>query len=345
MIQILPFDAQTATSSEWEAVHAFRRARNEEDTPGEPIPDDAEFERELRQRWPLYDNRRWYVWDGAGIVGVVGTAFRRPETVDFKSHAPYAYAWGGVREHRRRQGIGTDLLRPLLGFMRQNAKEIATFDTSTPSGEAFLTALGATLKHTAIENRAAFDQLDWDMLARWKDSTAQTYPTLRWEVHASRVPRDRIETLMPQLNALLRDVPQGDLDGPPLRLELAAWLAWYEEVDRHDGDHVLVLLKDGEELAAVCEMEWDARTPDRIFQKLTAVSRPCRGHGLAKGVKAAMLRLVRERRPEVRCIMTWNAVANAPMLSINRRLGFVEHRRTASYQIGIETLAAVVGDF
>ena len=60
MVEIRLFDPHAAKYPEWGAVHAFRRARNAEDTPGEPVPEDAEFERQLRHSWPLYEDRRWY---------------------------------------------------------------------------------------------------------------------------------------------------------------------------------------------------------------------------------------------------------------------------------------------
>ena len=72
---------------------------------------------------------------------------------------------------------------------------------------------------------------------------------------------------------------------------------------------------------------------------LTAVARPWRGRGLAKAVKAAIARLIREHHPDVRFITTSNANVNAPMLAINARLGFTEHRGAAVYQIAIGALA------
>jgi len=39
-----------------------------------------------------------------------------------------------------------------------------------------------------------------------------------------------------------------------------------------------------------------------------------------------------------RTMITHNAEANAPMRSINQRLGFAVHRQDATYQIGRETL-------
>ena len=59
--------------------------------------------------------------------------------------------------------------------------------------------------------------------------------------------------------------------GAYTRSELPAWLAWYEELDRHGGDHTLIMLVEGDAIAAVCELAWDTRYPDRVCQMLTAV--------------------------------------------------------------------------
>ena len=117
-------------------MHLFRRARNDEDTPGDAVLDDAEFERQVRHQWPLYENLRWYAWSGDDIV----------------------------RAHWRRQGVATKLLRPVLDLMRERNKTVATFDTSVSYGHAFLTAIGATLKHRQIESRAPLSGLDWATL-------------------------------------------------------------------------------------------------------------------------------------------------------------------------------------
>lgn len=333
MIQIRPFNPGAAKSDEWEAVHVFRRIRREEDTPGEPILDDAEFERATRQMWPLYEERRWYAWIESEMVGNIGVSFRREGTADYAVYAPYAYVWCGVRARHRRLGIATALPRPLLTLMQERNKTIATFETSIPEGHAFFVAIGAVLKHRQIENRASFRAMDWAMLARWQNAAVPTEASLRWEVHVSRVPRNRIEALLPQINALEADMPLGELDSPPVGSELAAWLAWYDELDRHGGDHMLVMLVEGDKIAAFTNTSWDPRFPDRIYQLLTAVARPWRGRGLAKRVKAAMMRLIRDRHPDIQFITTSNANLNAPMLAINTQLGFTEHRRMACYQI------------
>ena len=52
-----------------------------------------------------------------------------------------------------------------------------------------------------------------------------------------------------------------------------------------------------------------------------------------------MLLYVREKYPEVNIITTGNATTNAPMLSINNRLGFKVHKESVGAQITIDQLA------
>ena len=72
---------------------------------------------------------------------------------------------------------------------------------------------------------------------------------------------------------------------------------------------------------------------------MQSCARAWRGRSLAKAVKAAMLESVRALHPELRTVVTYNSEANAPILAINRRLGFEVHRRQAVYQLGVEALA------
>jgi hypothetical protein len=57
------------------------------------------------------------------------------------------------------------------------------------------------------------------------------------------------------------------------------------------------------------------------------------GCGLARGLKAALLRQVHACHPEAKVMSTCNAEVNAPILSINARVGFAVRRRIVDYQI------------
>jgi GNAT superfamily N-acetyltransferase len=250
------------------------------------------------------------------------------------------YAWGGVERCWRRRGVATALLRPLHAFMLERGKATMTAGASLPDGHAFLAAIGAVEKQRSYVNRLDLARVDWEQLARWQAAAVPPGSGLRWEFHAGRVPMARLAELQPQFSALLGDVPLGALDMPPLRVELPSYVSWYAEMDRRGGEHFLVVLLDGADVAGICEAHWSARFPDRVYQELTGVARGWRGRGLAKALKAAMLRLVRERLPDVTLMSTFNAEGNAAILAINRRLGFTVHRRDSSYQLGREALGA-----
>jgi GNAT superfamily N-acetyltransferase len=73
--------------------------------------------------------------------------------------------------------------------------------------------------------------------------------------------------------------------------------------------------------------------PGIINQGFTGVRSDARGRGLGKWLKAAMLLHVHELYPRVEVVSTDNAGSNAPMLGINKKMGFKEYRAGAEYQI------------
>lgn len=339
-LTLQPFDPGTASPEAWQRLHAYRRLRQQEDWPGEPALSDEAFEAELRQSWPLSEQRRTMaVRQDGEFVGNLILAFRRAGSPGSEDFAPHVDVWGGVLGPQRRQGVGRALLGALLAFMEHQGRTLATFKVHLPESHAFLTALGAQEKYRSIENRLALAALDWDALAHWQTQATAIDSGLRWELHAGRVPMARLATLLAPLSALINEQPLDALELPRLRYELPGYEAWYADMDRRGGMHFLVLLRHGDALAAVCDAHWDARFPERVQQQLTAVAGPWRGRGLAKAVKAAMLQLIRQHLPQASTVVTLNAQSNAPMLAINRRLGFAAHRHDGTYQLTREALA------
>ncbi len=74
--------------------------------------------------------------------------------------------------------------------------------------------------------------------------------------------------------------------------------------------------------AGFTEVGYDARVPTIIGQQSTAVVPAHRGRGIGKWIKARMIERVLAEWPAARYVRTGNAYSNAPMLSINDRLGF-----------------------
>jgi RimJ/RimL family protein N-acetyltransferase len=341
-LQIRPFDPATATRQEWTQLHAYRRQRAAEEFPDVPLLADGEFEHEARRRLPFVVNHRFLALRGGDIAGNIILSVRRPGTAGWEDYAPYVDVFGGVLKQQRRGGVGRSLFAHLHGFMVANGKSLASIKVLFPDGHRFLAATGAQIKFRSAERHLALGDVPWEQMPAWRDHVESTGLPLRWEIHAPRVPLARLAQLMAPFSRLINEQPLGEMEMPPIRYELASFESWYRELDTRGGEHYLILLNAGGEVAAVCDANWDARVPARVHQSFTAVAAPWRGQGVAKAVKAAMLLLVRERRPEVTTFTTYNAEANGPMLAINDRLGFRLHREERTYQLGVEALGAFV---
>jgi GNAT superfamily N-acetyltransferase len=333
------FSPKSATEEEWQAFHSYIRLRAAEEDPGEPVVTDEVRQRDMQIDWPLFEAHRVLALLNGEIVGSLAMWTRRSGTPDYEAHARHLSADAGVRKSRRRQGVGTILLGELAAVMRERGFVTATLSARVGDGTAFLASIGAVEKHRMMENRLDLSRVDHKMLQAWEAGGNQA-EGLTWEVHTPRVPLDRYEALIPQLTVMLNSMPLGDLEFPPLRVNLVQIKAWYADMDARGGDHTMVLLSAGAEVVAVSDAVWASELPDRVFQNLTAVVPAWRGRGLAKAVKARLLRAVCERRSSVRLAVTSNANVNAAILAINRQLGFVQHLDVRTFQIAREAIEA-----
>jgi GNAT superfamily N-acetyltransferase len=341
-IRIALFDPHTANDRLWAAFNVTRRAIATEFWPDEPILSDAETRKEIQHINPLVEIRRWVAMEGKEVAGLIRAVFRRPDAPNAADHARFLWAGGGVRANSRRRGVGSLLLREVHGLMHALDKTVLTMTAQTEPGHAFMKHIGAVEKHSTVEQRAVFADLDWPRLRQWEDGV--TAHGLVWERHAGRVPRDVLVSLLPVFTALFADVPLGGLEMAPIRWEMNGYDLWYETLERVGGAHHLVLLRAPDRtVAGLSEAGWDARAPGIVRQQLTAVARPWRGLGVARALKAAMLRQVHEAHPEATMIGTNNAEVNAPILSINARVGFKVAWRNVDYQSTREALDSWAG--
>jgi len=326
------FDACAANPEVWAAFHAYRRAIARELRPDDPDLDDRQCECEMRQDDPLWEVRRWAAFKGQEIVGAAHVWYRKAETPNAGDHAPYLSCFGAVLSGERRKGVGSALMREILHLAHSLGKMVLTFSAHLEAGHAFLQHLGAEAKLSSIESRAILADLDYAKLQAWENGVEGL--GLQWECYAGRTPRPVLISLLPAFTALIRDVPLGSLEHPPFRFEIEGYDEFYGRLDRSGGAHHLVLLRERDGgVAGMSEAHWDGRTPGMVFQALTAVARPWRRQGLARALKAAMIRQVRSSHPEAAVIKTSNSETNEAMRAINQRVGFRRYRRYSEYQV------------
>jgi GNAT superfamily N-acetyltransferase len=201
-------------------------------------------------------------------------------------------------EHRRR-GLGTTLLAWAVDVTGEQPLEAVAEDS--PDGIAAVRAWGL-----APSAPVQFSRTDPRGVAPVVPDGVRLTPLDGRAVDPARV------------HALLAASAPDDPSGLSLVRPLPQWLddVW------GDPDHEPALgtaAWDGEELGAVTMVDAD-RATGRIWSGATATRRDARGRGLALAVKSASL----ARAAAAGCTSAWtgNASGNAPMLAVNRRLGY-----------------------
>jgi GNAT superfamily N-acetyltransferase len=228
-----------------------------------------------------------------------------------------------VHPDYRRRGIGGDLYRSLrehvlaLGVARASSM----FDEST-EGIAF-----ARKRGWAEERAETLATLDPRIVTQAPPSDVELRPVS--ELHPHDVHRIDEETT--------RDLPSlVQIDEIPYD----EWLGfvWENPLFTRDGSYGAVV--DGR-LAAISFLTANLEH-GRAFNMFTATGREFRGRGLALAVKLASTRWAAEHG--VTQIVTTNDETNAPMLAINRRLGYRPAGRRVEYLVQRERLLREGGE-
>ena len=225
-------------------------------------------------------------------------------------------------------------------------KGVTTLETFSflESGWNFCEKYGGQVALTAAQNRLRLAEVDWEMIEAWKVEgerrNASVGTTLRT---FEAVPQEIMDEFVGLYNDIVDAVPLGELEmrekvTPASRREderrakEVGWV-WCTRVSQEaDGS-----------VSGLTEIVYDPGLPYRVEQELTGVRPKHRGRGLGKWLKAEMLLFVRDQFPEVKYVNTGNADTNAPMMSINERMGFRRYHTEICYRFELETLWLSLG--
>jgi len=335
------FDPHTADRDAWVRRHRFRRLRYEEAWKDQAYIADADFEAEEKQTDPHGLRFTWVVRRDSENIGILWAHIARPGCPDYAERAKYLNGNFAVLPNWRKRGIGTRLLAQLREVMREHAKTVLILSTHEEDGHAFFNSIGAHPKSSQVESQLSMDAISRTELASWEKSALSHFPGLRFECFAGRIPESEWPTLLPQMSALMADTPSDSLDRPPLKVTDAGIREWYRNLDRLGGENHVMLLRDADnQLIGYTESVWLPRTANRVFTNMTGVRRDARGRGIAKGLKAAMIRHLRNCHDDIELFITNNASSNSAMLAINKALGFRPVKRWAIYQLDGELIDA-----
>jgi mycothiol synthase len=337
----VPVDPSTASTDFWKRYHELRRVRQIEARPDDPVrPDDIE-ERRMKHENPFQVEHRYEIAsDGLMISSFYGQTVR-PGTPEYEHNKHLFWVDFYVRPDHRRRGIGASWLPVILELMELHGCTKVAMGTEEKAGHAFMKRLGADVGLTGAENRLDLARVDWAMVERWAAEGAARSPRTTLEVYDGPIPEAMWADFAPQFSAMLNTVPFENLDIGQIVITPDHMRDFNERLELNgEQEHTVLVREPDGIISAVTDVTWAPYRATIIHQQFTGVRVDARGRGLGKWIKAAMLLHLHDLYPKARWITTDNAGSNAPMLAINKQLGFRQYRAATEYQMGRDKLAA-----
>jgi GNAT superfamily N-acetyltransferase len=265
------------------------------------------------------DTGFWLAHDGGRLVGYAALTLNLFENLDG------AKILGAVHPDHQRRGIGRTLLEAAEAATdRPRLRAPAWAGTA---GEQAVPHLGYTRQGSHEVRRLEVRTLPPPELVAAADEAARDYEI---EHFVGACP-DALLGDMQLLREAINDAPEpGEFEAyPPERIrgyeDSLARRRWttYTLVARH------LTTGDPAGITMLCVHE---PRPTIAAQEDTSVLAPHRGRRLGLRLKLAMLDWLRDVRPDVEQIDTWNVPGNAPMIAINDALGCRKVAETIAFR-------------
>lgn len=218
-------------------------------------------------------------------------------------------------DHRQR-GVGTQLIQTALAYAHDHGVKrlLSEIGDSSPESRRFAEKWGFAVSHHVFDSTldlATFDMRRFEGLIEQVEAQDIRFFTLAETGKTEDALRRLYEV---NRNAVL-DEP-GTTGGFPVYenwLRIVINGGWY----RAEGQYIAA---DGENYIGLAGVHHEIGLPETMFNGLTGVDKAYRGRGIAMALKLLTIRHALGHGAQV--ITTNNDERNAPMLAINRKLGY-----------------------
>lgn len=340
----VPVEPATADRDFWTRYHAFRRTRQQASRPDDPLRTDADEEALLKRPDPFQFREHFEVFRDDAMLGwFEGTAVT-PESPEYATNSHLYDAEVYVLPEHRRHRIGASFLPVVVELMDRHGATTVRFWAEEDSGHEFLKWLGAEPKMSSIESRLRLSEVDWPMLERWVAEGQARSPQTRLEIYDGPIPERMRADYAPQLSSMLNTIPFEEMDHGDIVITPEMMREWYSRMELTGGvQHTVIAREPDNVIAGMTDTVWAPYHRSIVYQQFTGVRPEARGRGIGKWIKAAMLLHLRVLYPDVQWVSTDNAGSNAPMLKINRAMGFKTYRQGTVYQLTRDDLEKRLG--
>ncbi len=269
----------------------------------------------------------WLASDSEG--NPVGSAFLLTFTTAGVDHL--AELEVHVHPVERRRGVGSKLLEAAAAAAQDSGRRclISTAVEVDSPGAQFFAARGLRKVLTLTYARLALTDVDVTALAAAVDQPHPGYRLFSWD---GVVPDELAETFAASRRAM-DDMPMDDTDYGTQVWDVDRVRSVAEVIANRNDLLTTVAAMSGDSIAGFTELVVPGNGTGDAQHYGTAVLPEHRGHGLARWMKAELIRQARVRHPDLDGLLADTADSNVHMRAINDALGYRPTHRCAVYQL------------
>jgi mycothiol synthase len=337
--EIRPFDLRSASRDEYACLNTFKNISRAEilpEDPPHPLSEDIDSWQSLPA---VMKETAWAAWDESRERIVALGQAQIYDTGDNEHMLEFEIQ---VLPEFRRHGLGRRLLALAVERAHFHHRRLMIAEASgrVPAGGEFLSRIGARAGLEAHQNQLRIADLDRGLVHSWMDQAADLAVDYRIDPWDGPSPDGSLQALADLMQVVGNDEPRDTLDVEDTRFT-PELVRQFEGHQLSGGNRRWVLcLADARvgSLVGLTEVFWSPNRPAILLQGFTGVMPDHRSKGLGRWLKAAMLEKILREHPEVEVIRAGNANSNAPMLKINRALGFKPFISWTVWQVETETV-------
>ena len=343
-MRIVAFDTHKASDELYNLYFELVEKLGEEKRPGEAPPPRTLLRRMMTTKIPEVKRYWWLVLkkelEKEKAIGIARIGFSTKKDPAYQENKHNADIRLDVDKEYRKRGIGSEALKVLIEKAKED-KHVNTLlvDVNLDSGHKFCKKMGGDVALEAAENRLYMKEVNWSMIEQWKNEGDKIANQESVSMHFfTECPEDILAEYVDIYTETINQQPLGEIE-VEMRVTTESrrlqeeqlkkqGLKWHTKITRE---------KDGK-ISGLTEFLQIPEMPERIMQLLTGVKKEYRGRGLGKWLKADMLLYIRDNFSESKYIQTDNAISNAPMISINNRMGFKLNIAQTMYKFNLAEL-------
>ncbi len=339
-IIVQPFDPLTASEDVIEKYIGFQEIIRKERAPDDPpIPRDL-IKKEIKNPHPHFMQVRFLAWKGDQIIGAGDLGWMKEEAPGYAKNKHIGSINVRVLKEYRRNGVGKRLLEHVVDASANNPILTTIFgDSWNDAGRKFCERFGGKFSQEGAENRLYLKDVNWDMIREWDmkglEFAKKEGITLQF---FEDCPDEILEEYCLVYQETMNQQPLGDFDGEITITPESRRLEEKRNKERGIKWYTLISREADGRISGLTEILYHPSIPQKAFQNLTGVKQEFRGRGLGKLLKAHMFLWIVQKHPEIKVIVTGNDATNAPMLSINTRMGFKKYIGNTTYLFNLDDL-------